>query len=457
MKSSKAEIRTRTHKIPVVRFQENRGLTSYGGLVVVQALFNARGIKERIRKRLGGFASASTYGATSILMVVLVGILLGCRRLRDLDFMRDDPLLPRVVGLRTLPSISTVSRTLSQLGKDQVEGLQEVQREMVLERLAQQRFPRITADFDGSVLTTTGHAEGSAVGFNKKKKGARSYYPLFCTIAQTDQFLANLHRPGNVHDSNGAAEFVRDCSKAIRERLPRARLESRFDSAFFQEGVFQELREQRTEFSCSVPFERFPQLKRLVEERKRWRTIDTTWSFFETEWKPKSWGEQVRILLVRQRRPVRSKEPVQLDLFIPKDHVYEYTAIATNKTVSASAVVAFHHGRGGQEKLIGNGKQHAALDVVATKRRAANETFTILSAMAHNLSRELQMTATPPDRGTEPKRPPWWRFQSLGTIRQRLLHRAGILTRPQGELTLTMNDNVAVETDMRRYLDALAA
>ncbi|MCA9200495.1 MAG: IS1380 family transposase, partial [Planctomycetales bacterium] len=74
----------------------------------------------------------------------------------------------------------------------------------MLDRLAELALPRITLDFDGSVLSTKRRAEGTAVGFNKKKKGARSYYPLFCTVAQTSQVLDFLHRSGNVHDSNGA-------------------------------------------------------------------------------------------------------------------------------------------------------------------------------------------------------------------------------------------------------------
>ena len=63
-----------------------------------------------------------------------------------------------------------------------------------MERLAVEGLSRVTVDFDGSVLSTGRHAEGTAVGFNKKKKGARSYYPLFCTIAQTDQVLDVHHR-----------------------------------------------------------------------------------------------------------------------------------------------------------------------------------------------------------------------------------------------------------------------
>jgi hypothetical protein len=80
-------------------------------------------------------------------------------------------------------------------------------------------------------------AQGTAVGFNKKKKGARSYYPLFCTIAQTGQVLDFLFRPGNVHDSQGAKAFVLACLEAVRAVLPKALIEIRMDSAFFSDAI----------------------------------------------------------------------------------------------------------------------------------------------------------------------------------------------------------------------------
>ncbi|MBG90122.1 MAG: hypothetical protein CMO80_24935 [Verrucomicrobiales bacterium] len=40
--------------------------------------------------------------------------------------------------------------------------------------------------------STARHAEGTAIGFNKRKKGQRSYYPPCCMIAQTGQAL-DLH------------------------------------------------------------------------------------------------------------------------------------------------------------------------------------------------------------------------------------------------------------------------
>lgn len=107
---------------------------------------------------------------------------------------------------------------------------------MVLDRLAQKGMRTLTLDLDGSVLSTSRHAQGSTVGFNKQKKGARSYYPLFCHVAQTGQVLDVHHRSGNIHDSNGAENFVRNCIRAVRQQLgARQRLEVRMDSAFFSE------------------------------------------------------------------------------------------------------------------------------------------------------------------------------------------------------------------------------
>ena len=69
---------------------------------------------------------------------------------------------------------------------------------MVLDRVQALELRRLTLDFDGSVIGTGRSAEGTAVGFNKKKKGQRSYYPLFCTIAQTGQVFDVLHRSGKL-------------------------------------------------------------------------------------------------------------------------------------------------------------------------------------------------------------------------------------------------------------------
>jgi hypothetical protein len=57
--------------------------------------------------------------------------------------------------------------------------------------------------------------------------------------------------------------------------------------------------------------------------------------------------------------------------------------------------------------------------------------------------------------GYSRKRLAAWAFEKLDTLRHRLIQRAGRLTRPQGQLTLTMSANEAVRKDLLHFLDVL--
>jgi len=455
VKSSRAHVHARVHRIPTLRFTQERRLTSYSGLILFQALFRRLRLKERFHRCFAHLELHPIFGFPTILLLLIIHLLLGFRRLRGLDFYRRDPLVARVLGLRHLPDVATVSRALASLDDRAIQEVRTASRDLVAARLTQEAFPRVTVDFDGTVQSTTGHAEGAAVGFNKLKKGARSYYPLFATIAQTGQFFDLLHRPGNVHDSNGAIDFMTRCLGHVRAASPTSLLESRMDSAFFNEEVLRNLDTLGVQFTISTPFERFPELKQLVEPRLVWDTIDAEWSFFEISWRPKSWTGHWRFLALRHRRPKLRKGPLQLDLFEPRAQEYEFKVIVTNKTESARAVLLFHNGRGGQEKIIGEGKHHVALDLVPTRTLHGNQLFTLAGMLAHNLTRELQMQATPPRHRAEPKRPAHVDFLEVGTIRQQILHVAGEITRPHGELTLNINDNPVVRTELLRLLKPL--
>ncbi len=215
--------------------------------------------------------------------------MLGYRRLRDMDYYRDDLMVLRLLGLKKLPDVSTISRALATADNESIDKLRRFCREMLLNRLRMLRLVRITMDFDGSVVSTGKSTEGTAVGFNKKKKGARSYYPLFCTIAQTGQVFDVLPRPENVHDSNGAMEFILQCIDEVRAACPRIKIEIRMDSAFFSDNIVKKLDKQGVEFTISVPFERFVELKKIIESRRRWRLFNGLLSYFETKWRPKKW------------------------------------------------------------------------------------------------------------------------------------------------------------------------
>lgn len=458
MKTSRAEIHRGVHAIPDIRFDDQK-MTSFAGLVVFQHLFRNLDLKGRLRRVFGRRDRKRSFGLGVVVLQLVVHVLIGFRRIRDRDYYATDPLVCRIVGVAKLPDVATISRTLCAATTREVLRLRVFLRRLVLDRMAKLGLRTVTLDFDGSVLSTRRHAEGSAIGYNKQHKGSRSYYPLFCTVSQTGQFLGILHRPGNVHDSRDSEVFINEMIAETRTTLPRARIEARFDAAFFSEKTLNLLEEGRIEYSVSVPFERFPGLRgRILRRTSGWRRIDDEHWFIEVDWKPKSWSKSPdrRIIVIRTRRAQRIKGPLQLDIFEPRDHEFEYKALVTNKAVAAATAMRFHNGRGNQEGVLGEGKHWAALDYVPCRRLVANQIFACCAMLAHNLARELQM-ATCSARSIRPlpTRAAAFAFAQLGTLRELLLRRAGSITRPGGRYTITIAADGVAKDCVTQYVRVL--
>jgi hypothetical protein len=424
--------------------------------VIYQVLFRVLGFKERLRRCFAHRQDTGAYRHDVIALLLVVHLIIGYRWLRDIAYYKDDPMVLRVLGLRQMPDVSTVSRILRSTDARSIWNVRELCRELVIDRLRQMRIGRVTLDFDGSVVSTHGRMiEGTAVGFNKQKKGMRSYYPLFCTVAQTGQVFDVHHRPGNVHDSNGAQQFILACIRAIRAHLPGVQIEARMDSAFFSDQIVTLLDALGVQFTLSVPFERFAQLKQMIEARKRWRYLQSDWAYFENGWKPMSWESKYRFLFLRHRTKEIRKEPVQLDLFVPHEYEYTFKVIVTNRKIKAKKVLVYHNGRGAQENVFGELKSQGQMDYLAVRRLCGNQLYMLSAILAHNLNRDLQMRSQRRHRGTTESRAPLWEFDELETTRRNLIQRAGRLTEPQRRLTLTMSANAKVKEQLTHYLESL--
>ena len=455
MKVSKAQLHARVQSIPELRFDDQR-LTSFAGCILFQALFQKLRLPERVQECFEHRSDKLIVGFRSIVLIMIVHLMLGFRRLRDIDRYRDDPVVLRTLRLKRMPNVSTISRGLSRLDRSSVENIGQLSREYVLSRLESQRFARVTLDFDGSVISTGRFAEGSAVGYNTKRKGERSYYRLFCTVAQTAQVLDVVQRPGNVHDSHRSIQFMGACIDAVRSRLPGVLIESRKDSAFFSDKTVDFLHSRRVQFSISVPFERFAELKDMIESRRGWKHLDEEWEYFESRWAPKCWQDRYRFLFLRHRVKKQTKGPVQLELFAPHAEGYEFKAIVTNKSGKAKTILSFHNGRSTQENIFSELKGQCNMSYVPTRRLIANQLYLLSAVFAHNLYRELQMSTRATERHTTPKRSARWIFEEAATIRHEIVQRAGRLTRPHGRARLTMSGNEITKNELMHYLDNLA-
>ncbi len=102
---------------------ENESLTSFAGLVLFQQFFANLNLKARLSRCFRHLSAGKVFGRSTIFLQLIIHILLGYRELRDSEHYRDDPLVKRVLGLKRLPDVATISRMLEGASDKCVENL----------------------------------------------------------------------------------------------------------------------------------------------------------------------------------------------------------------------------------------------------------------------------------------------------------------------------------------------
>src|SRR5207249_7843161 len=127
-------------------------LTSFGGLVLFQALNARLRLKERLGACFSHLPAHPIFGHHVVVLLLVVHLLLGYRELRDQRYYRDDPLVKRVLGLHRLPDVATLSRPLASANPPTFAKCPVWFPQLFLDGLQQLRPAHLTAAFDASCL-----------------------------------------------------------------------------------------------------------------------------------------------------------------------------------------------------------------------------------------------------------------------------------------------------------------
>jgi len=328
-------------------------LTSYGGLELIRRYFRRLDLRRRADQVLAAAGVRSDYGSGRVLLLVLALLVVGARRLEHLQYIGGDPLVGRLCGLRRLPTARTVANWLKQFTQRGVQALRTLNRDLLGAHLRRLGLARLTIDVDGTVISTGSQVAWAFRGFNPHQRKKPSYYPLLAHLAQTGQILDLRNRPGNVHDSRGAARFLSALITDLRQRLGRAvALEFRMDAAFFQQEVLRLLQRRGCEYAIKVGFWKWVGLKARVAAQREWTRLTDVLSAFEATVPCTPWGLTLRVVIYRRRVQHETRKNFQLNLFSPDDGHFEYSAVTTNKALGPGALWDFMAGRGAQEKTL---------------------------------------------------------------------------------------------------------
>ncbi len=434
MRISKSQILARTRDLPIT-FSSER-ISAHGGLEIVRRFFELIALRSRVRDCMRGVAPGGDYGFTRMLMALIGLLIVGGVRVTHLAFLGSDPVFLRFCGLHRLPADRTVVAWLKAFTPPALEALCELIRDLVYEQIEWLGLRRLTLDLDGSVLRTGSHVEGTARGFNPHHPKDPSYYPLSVQVAQLGQILRLRNRPGNVHDSHGAAGFLRVVVGELRERFGRRlRLELRMDGAFFHPDIFRFLDGELgkdVEYAVKVPMWKWLGLLPRIAAQRRWTRVDDYVDGFEMRLRIEQWDRTERVVVYRKRVSHKSRKNFQLDLYSPDDGHFEYSAVATNKSLQIAPLWHFMAGRGAHEKTFAELKQHFGFAAIPTNDPQANSAWQLISVLALNLVRYFQITVGARERGRTWKRTFDYVFQSMQTLRFELIQQPVRLVRPQG-------------------------
>lgn len=415
-------------------------LSSYSGLELFRRYFSLISLNSQIRKAFAGYSLSGDYTAVHLILVFIALWLTGGRRLRHIPFISEDPLVQRLCGLKTLPSDRTVSRWLGQFTNDSLQALISLNSEIVSEKLVAMSLPRVTLDFDGTVLSCGNQIKWAARGYNPKNRLSKSFYPLLCHVAQTGHFLRVQNRPGDVHDSNRSLEIIKASVEQIRRVLPRAIIEVRLDSAFFKEDVIKYLLREKIEFAMKVPLWNWLHLKEMMELQKQWHKANEKLSYFKTCVPVKPWGLDLEMIFYREKKSETPKVGHQFDFFTPDDGLYEHSVIISNKNISAEKILDFYNGRANMEHDIAEIKGEFGFDVIPCRDYQGNGAHQQISILTYNLVRNFQLDVlNPKSRPKSSSRTNLFEYSSLKSLRFEMITAAGRILNISGTKILRLS------------------
>jgi hypothetical protein len=408
-------------------------ITAFGGLELVRRYLALIELGRRVRTAFARYEMGGDYRSIDMILVIVVLLLVGGRRLDHLSYVCSDPLVKRFCGLLRLPRERSVARWLKRFTQESLQALVELNSQIVSEAIEKQSLARLTLDIDGSVITTGGSVEYAVRGFNPHHRKDPSYYPILAHLAQSGHILRMNNRPGNVHDSNGAKEFIGDLIADVRARVGKALpLEFRMDGAFFHREIIELIETNQARYAIKVPFMKWLGLVPIIRERRRWHGLKDGMGYFELPLYVGVWQRNLRVVVYRKPVHHQTKKNYQLDLFDPEDGYYEYSAVSTNLELEAPALWDFMAGRGAQEKTFAELKGQWALATVPTNHYYANSAWQQIAILGHNLLRSFQLQTVATKKSRSRKRTYCYLLQSLKTIRFKLIHQPARIVKPQG-------------------------
>jgi len=170
--------------------------TPFGGLFVLEEFLNQVGFERLFGHVFGKYRRMRNHRPDRIVTMAMATIASGGERLYDVCRFEDDPVIPDLFEMKTIPKDTTFRDEFAAIGV-----MDDRRRELIF-RLHEDFFRKqktriITLDIDGSALPVDGHQEGALKGYCPQEPGSRCFQTLTAICDETETALSEQTYPGN--------------------------------------------------------------------------------------------------------------------------------------------------------------------------------------------------------------------------------------------------------------------
>ena len=232
-----------------------------------------------------------------LLGTTMLSMLSGHKRYAHITALRNDPVLPELLGMTKIVSEDAVRNGLKAMPES--EGAEWMQKHIdscVTPLLGEDYI----IDIDTTVKLLYGHQEGAVVGYNPKKPGRPSHVLHTYMLAGPRLVMGVEMAPGNEHAGKHCVPGL----WALIDRTPRdcwPRL-LRGDSGIGSEGVMREAESRDIDYLFKLRLT--ANVKRLIKKAfaySGWRDAGQGWRGLEATLRLDGWSRDRRVVILRRK------------------------------------------------------------------------------------------------------------------------------------------------------------
>jgi hypothetical protein len=271
-----------------------------GGIGAIHKLALESGLVDAINSRLPLLKLNMPYRESDHVLNIAYNAICGGVYLQDIELRRNDETYLDALGAESIPDPTTAGdfcrRFDSPFKIGRLHDAIDEARLNVWKRQPDAFFEEAIIDMDGHVLETTGSCkEGMDIAYN----GKWGYHPLLVSLANTQEVLGLLNRPGNWTSQQQSVGLIERCIGLCR-RAGFRRIRLRGDSKFSQTKHFDRWNDDGVLFQFGYDSKK--NLVKLADNlaKSRWKRLKRP-AKYQVKTKPRKRPENVKENVVRQR------------------------------------------------------------------------------------------------------------------------------------------------------------